>query len=68
MWSQFQQWIVKRWLLDSQIDIVEKETGYQNIQIKHPQYGILVLHPTEEKTNPDSEKGFSPFIGYRKLG
>jgi len=64
MWSRFQQWIVAKWLSNSKIEIITKDNGYTNIQIKHPKYGILVVHPTEEKKESDAESGFIPFIGY----
>jgi len=64
MWSRFQFWIVRRWLLKSTVDIADKENGHTNIQIKHPDYGILVLHPTEEQNVADAERGFFPFVGY----
>ena len=66
MWGKLQYWVVKRWLLSSIINIVEKENGFSNIQVKHPQYGIIVLHPTEELTDSNKEKDFYPFFGYVK--
>lgn len=64
MWSRFQYWIVSRWLLQSEINIVSKENGFTNIQVKHPKYGIIVLHPNEEKIDPFRETNFFPFSGY----
>ena len=64
MWSRFQYWIIKRWLLSSEIKIVKKENGFTNIQVMHSRYGILVLHPAEELTDQDKEKNFYPFVGY----
>lgn len=66
MWSRFQQWIVSRWLVSSDIKIVQKENGFTNIQVKHPKYGFLVVHPTEEQAVADRENGFRPFFGYSK--
>lgn len=65
MWSRFQRWIVVRWLVQSEMKIIEKKNGYTNIQITHPQYGILVAHPVEEKGKTDSKDGFFPLIGYQ---
>ena len=65
MLKQFQMWIIKKWLLESEAKIIEKDNGFTNIQIKHPKYGILVLHPTEEHSMPDKEKDFYPYIGYK---
>jgi len=64
MWSKIQYWIVKRWLLDSVVSIIKKDNGYTNIQIHHPKYGIIAVHPTEEQGEIDSEVGFNPFLGY----
>jgi hypothetical protein len=65
MWKQFQMWIIKRWLLKSEVRIIEKDNGFTNIQIKHLKHGILVLHPMEEYNTSDREKNFYPHIGYK---
>jgi len=64
MWSRFQKWVVDRWMSSSICEIVKKENGYVNIQIIHKKYGILVIHPTEEINESDSESGFFPYVGY----
>jgi len=66
MLGKLQYWIVKRWLLQSESIIVKKENGFTNIQVHHPKYGIVVLHPIEEVADIRKEKDFYPLIGYWK--
>ncbi len=61
---------VIKYLGASSIRIVEKENGVQNIIIDHPRNGILVIHPDEERNEPDAEKGFEgfPLSMFRPIG
>ena len=64
MLGKFQYWIVKRWLLRSSITIIEKENGLTDIEIRHPLYGAVVLHPLRGQDVPNRESGPPPFSGY----
>jgi hypothetical protein len=56
--------IAKRWMENSEVQLLNKENGFLNIEIRNKNYGVLILHPIEEREEPDREDGFSPFSGY----
>lgn len=63
MFNKFKYNIVKNWLLSSEIEIINKPNGYRNIKITNTKNNtVIVVHPLEEKGNPDAEKGYENSI------